>query len=210
MGIQSKSAARLIWARACPPPLQDERTRLEAQGKTVMLVKRDGAHIGMIALADQLRAEAAAVVQALKAQGIAVAMLTGDNAQAASAIAEQAGVDRVYAELMPEDKVAIVQRLASEVGAAAMIGDGVNDAPALAAAQIGIAMGAAGTDVALETADVVLMGDKLALIPYAIGLSRQARPSRLAEHRVFAAGDRGADRGRVSGGAAAAARRAGA
>jgi Cd2+/Zn2+-exporting ATPase len=158
-----------------PAALQDERTRLEAQGKTVMLVKRDGAHIGMIALADQLRAEAAAVVQALKAQGIAVAMLTGDNAQAASAIAEQAGVDRVYAELMPEDKVAIVQRLASEVGAAAMIGDGVNDAPALAAAQIGIAMGAAGTDVALETADVVLMGDKLALIPYAIGLSRQAR-----------------------------------
>jgi Cd2+/Zn2+-exporting ATPase len=158
-----------------PAPLQDERTRLEAEGKTVMLVKRDGAHIGMIALADQLRAEAAAVIRALKAQGIAVAMLTGDNARAAGAVAKQAGVDRVYAELMPEDKVMVVQQLASEVGAAAMIGDGVNDAPALAAAQIGIAMGAAGTDVALETADVVLMGDKLALIPYAIGLSKKAR-----------------------------------
>ncbi len=158
-----------------PAALNEERMRLEHEGKTVMLVKRDGAHIGLIALSDQLRPEAPAVVQALKAQGIQVAMLTGDNARVAEAAARQAGVDRVYAELMPDDKVTIVQRLASEVGAVAMIGDGVNDAPALATAQIGVAMGAAGTDVALETADVVLMGDRLPLIPYAIALSKKAR-----------------------------------
>jgi Cd2+/Zn2+-exporting ATPase len=158
-----------------PAALDEERMRLEAEGKTVMLVKRDGAHIGMIALADQLRPEAPAVIRALKAQGIQVAMLTGDNARVAEAIAKQSGLDRVYAELMPDDKVTVVQRIASEVGAVAMIGDGVNDAPALATAQIGIAMGAAGTDVALETADVVLMGDRLALIPYAIALSKKAR-----------------------------------
>lgn len=158
-----------------PAALDAERMRLEAEGRTVMLVKRDGAHIGMIALADQLRPEAPAVVQALKAQGIQVAMLTGDNARVAEAVAKQAGVDRVYAGLMPDDKVTVVQQIASEVGAVAMIGDGVNDAPALATAQIGVAMGAAGTDVALETADVVLMGDRLPLIPYAIALSKKAR-----------------------------------
>ncbi|PJF27025.1 MAG: heavy metal translocating P-type ATPase, partial [Phototrophicales bacterium] len=158
-----------------PSEMENERMRLESDGKTVMLVKRDGSHIGMIALADQLRPEAPAVVRVLKAQGIQVAMLTGDNARVAETVAKQAGVDHVYAELMPDDKVTVVQRIASELGAVAMIGDGVNDAPALATAHIGVAMGAAGTDVALETADVVLMGDRLALIPYAIALSKKAR-----------------------------------
>ena len=102
-------------------------------------------------------------------------MLTGDNERVAQAIAAQAGITRVHAGLMPEDKVTAVQRIESEVGPAAMIGDGVNDAPALATASVGIAMGAAGTDVALETADVVLMGDKLELIEEAISLSQKAR-----------------------------------
>jgi len=102
-------------------------------------------------------------------------MLTGDNPLVAQNIANQLGLDAVYAGLLPEDKVTALKEIESQVGPTAMVGDGVNDAPALAAASIGIAMGAAGTDVALETADLVLMGDRLELIPYAIGLSKRAR-----------------------------------
>jgi Zn2+/Cd2+-exporting ATPase len=102
-------------------------------------------------------------------------MLTGDNRHAAEAIARQAGLDGFYAELLPEDKVRVVREIGEKYGPVAMIGDGVNDAPALATARLGIAMGAAGTDVALETADVVLMGDDLGHIPYLIALSRETR-----------------------------------
>ncbi|MFN8531286.1 MAG: HAD-IC family P-type ATPase [Anaerolineae bacterium] len=102
-------------------------------------------------------------------------MLTGDNPRAAKWIGQQVGVDQVHAELMPDDKVTVVRRIQEEIGQVAMVGDGVNDAPALAVADIGIAMGAAGSDVALETADLVLMGDRLELIPYAISLSKKAR-----------------------------------
>jgi len=114
-------------------------------------------------------------VATLHKMGVQVAMLTGDNTRVAHHIASQVGIERIYADLMPEDKVKIVKQLEAELGAIAMVGDGVNDAPALATATIGIAMGAAGTDVALETADLVLMGDRLELIPYAIGLSKKAR-----------------------------------
>jgi Cd2+/Zn2+-exporting ATPase len=165
----------LALADGLPAALDAQRVRLESEGKTVMLVKRNGQHIGALALADGLRPEAKAMIAGLKAQGITVAMLTGDNARVAARIAAQAGVDRVYAELLPQDKVTAIQQLGAEVGDTAMVGDGVNDAPALATASIGMAMGAAGTDVALETADVVLMGDRLELIPYAIALSRKAR-----------------------------------
>jgi Zn2+/Cd2+-exporting ATPase len=157
------------------PALAVARETLEAQGKTVMLVRHGGAWVGMIALADQVRPEAKAVIERLHKAGVTVAMLTGDNDKVAQNVAAQLGVDKVYAGLMPEDKVAVIRDLEAKVGATAMVGDGVNDAPALATASIGMAMGAAGTDVAMETADLVLMGDKLELIPYAITLSKKAR-----------------------------------
>ncbi|NDJ61706.1 MAG: cadmium-translocating P-type ATPase [Chloroflexi bacterium] len=173
-----------------PPQLADDLERLELAGQTVIGVVRDGEcadcnacgfadrqcdWLGVIAMADQLRPQAKAMVTTLRAQGLEVAMLTGDNPRVAQSIAEQVGIDRVHAGLMPADKVTTVQALDEEFGAVAMIGDGVNDAPALATASVGVAMGVAGTDVALETADVVLMGDKLELIPYAINLSTKAR-----------------------------------
>lgn len=149
--------------------------RLQDQGKTVMPIERDGVLIGLVAVADELRAEAPAVLRTLQSQNVKTAMFTGDNAKVANYIAAQLGIDAVHADLMPEDKVTAVKKLESDYGAVAMVGDGVNDAPALATAAIGMAMGAAGTDVALETADVVLMGDRLELIPFALQLSRSAR-----------------------------------
>lgn len=156
--------------------------QLQADGKTAIIVAQmsdDGqtAHfLGVIALADTVRPDAAPVVAELKSLGVQrVVMLTGDNERVAHAIAAQTGVDEYFADLLPEDKVRIVKELEANYGAVAMIGDGVNDAPALASASIGVAMGAAGTDVALETADVVLMADDLSNIPYLIALSRQTR-----------------------------------
>jgi Zn2+/Cd2+-exporting ATPase len=156
--------------------------RLQNEGKTSVIVAQTDAAgqpavmLGVIALADVVRASAADVVRALKAQGVRrVVMLTGDNQVVAQRIAAEVGVDEVYAELMPEDKVRVVKELGATYGPVAMVGDGVNDAPALASATIGIAMGAAGTDVALETADVVLMSDDLHNIPYVMGLSRKTR-----------------------------------
>jgi Cd2+/Zn2+-exporting ATPase len=149
--------------------------RSEAEGHTTMLV-HDGQQVrGFLALADQARAEAAAVLAQLKQLGVRrTVMLTGDNAATARAIAASLGVDEVRAELLPQDKVAVVRELAARHGAVAMVGDGVNDAPALAAATVGVAMGGAGVDQALETADVVLMGDDLTKLPWAIRLSREA------------------------------------
>lgn len=159
--------------------------QLQDEGKTSVLVgwlEREGgaekatAHIlGVIAIADTLRPDAAGVVRELKAMGVQhVVMLTGDNKRVARAIAKQVGVDAHFAELLPQDKVRILKRL-QRMGPVAMVGDGVNDAPALAIADLGIAMGAAGSDVALETADVVLMADDLRHIPYAMALSRHSR-----------------------------------
>jgi Zn2+/Cd2+-exporting ATPase len=164
---------------ALPAELEAGRVRLEGDGKTVMLAYHGqnghGQWLGLIALADQIRPEAIETVRRLQKNGMKVAMLTGDNARVAESIASQVGIDRVFAELLPEDKVTAIRQLEAEVGPTAMVGDGVNDAPALATAHIGIAMGAAGTDVALETADVVLMGDRLELIDTAIDLSKRAR-----------------------------------
>lgn len=159
-----------------------EVDRLQNEGKTSVVVARIDASeqhadlLGVVAFADQLRPEAAAVVEDLKQLGIVkVVMLTGDNERVARAIAAEVGVDAYYADLLPEDKIRIVKELEAEYGSVAMIGDGVNDAPALAGASVGVAMGAAGTDVALETADVVLMSDDLTNIPYVIDLSHQTR-----------------------------------
>ncbi len=157
------------------PHLARELERLENEGKTVMGVKRDGRWLGLLALADQLRPDTPQIIQRLKASGVKVAILTGDNPRVAANIALQAGVDDVHAGLLPDQKVDALKAIEAKYGASAMVGDGVNDAPALATASVGIAMGAAGTDVALETADLVLMGDRLELIPYAINLSKKAR-----------------------------------
>lgn len=149
--------------------------RLRKEGKTVVYVVQDEQPLGLIALADQIRPSARQVIEDLKKLGIRnVAMLTGDNSGVAQAIASQLGIDRVYADLLPEQKVDKINELKQE-GVVAMVGDGVNDAPALATSHLGIAMGAAGTDVALETADVVLMGDDLTKLPYLLKLSRKAK-----------------------------------
>lgn len=145
-------------------------------GKSLMWIAEDKTAIGLIALADTLRPEAALAMKALKQTGVAhTIMLTGDNARSASAIASEIGLTEFRADLMPEDKLTVIRDLVKEYGQVAMIGDGVNDAPALANATVGIAMGGAGTDVALETADVALMGDDLSKLPFAVGLGRATR-----------------------------------
>ncbi|MDA8255032.1 MAG: heavy metal translocating P-type ATPase [Betaproteobacteria bacterium] len=156
--------------------IEDEIARLQGEGKTVVLVGTAQRAAAILAIADQLRPGAADAVAALRQAGIArIVMLTGDNPAAAHTIALQAGVDEVHAELSPEDKTRVVAELQRRYGHVAMVGDGVNDAPALAAAEVGIAMGAAGTDVALETADMALMGDDLSRLAYAVTLSRRNR-----------------------------------
>lgn len=148
---------------------------LQAQGKTAMLVGDEKRFLGVVAVADVLRPDAVATLTALRAAGFRrLVMLTGDNRLVAEAIGRQAGVDEVHAELLPQDKVSKLQQL-KESYKVAMVGDGVNDAPALATADLGIAMGAAGSDVALESADVVFMGERLEHLPFAFAISRRAR-----------------------------------
>ncbi|NUM74645.1 cadmium-translocating P-type ATPase [candidate division KSB1 bacterium] len=148
----------------------------EAEGKTTMLAAADGQFIGIIALADQPREMAKSTLAKLKQLGIQkTIMITGDNRRVASAIAMQMGLSEYHAELMPDDKVAAIKELLEKYGEVAMVGDGVNDAPAMATSTVGIAMGTAGSDVALETADVALMADDLSKLPFAVALSRQAR-----------------------------------
>ena len=200
MGIVSKVDGRvvrlgsvqyLVKDNPLPPQLVEAQEQLELEGRTLVGVVREGQcdncggcefgkgdcdWMGIIALADQLRPEAKAVIADLKRSGIEhIAMLTGDNPRVAQAIAQELDLDEIHAGLLPEDKVRVIREIQEQVGPVAMVGDGVNDAPALATASTGIAMGAAGTDVALETADLVLMGDKLELIAYAIKLSKKAR-----------------------------------
>ena len=139
-----------------------------------MLVTADEQYLGYLTVADQVRTDAATAVSHLHDLHIQTAMLTGDNAATAQNIAAQTGIDRVFANLLPEEKVGKIEELLGEYGRVAMIGDGINDAPALATATVGIAMGAAGTDQAMETADVALMHDNLSKLPYAIRLSRAA------------------------------------
>ena len=157
----------------CSPEFHDRLAGMEAMGRTAVLVASGGQTIGIIAVADRPRATAKDALDLLRAQGVErIVMLTGDSRGTAKAIAEELGVDEFRAELLPEDKVAAVEALRRTHGAVAMVGDGVNDAPALASADVGIAMGVAGSDAALETADVALMADELLRIPYTFRLSR--------------------------------------
>jgi len=158
---------------AISPQTELELARLKSEGKTAVLVALDGLEVGILAIADVLRETTPAMIQRLKKIGLErIIMLTGDDRRTAQAIANEAGVTEVYAELLPEHKLQIIRQLQEEGYVVAMAGDGINDAPALAAADIGIAMGAAGTDVAIETADIALMADDLMKIPEAIGLSK--------------------------------------
>ena len=150
--------------------------QLEASGKTTMVVSQGDAFLGVIALADRARPDVRETMQQLLDLGIRkLVMLTGDNDDVAQQIGQEVGVTDVRSELLPEDKLQAIQALEREHGAIAMVGDGVNDAPALATATVGIAMGGAGTAVALETADVALMADDLGKLPFAVGLSRASR-----------------------------------
>ncbi|NIR44741.1 MAG: cadmium-translocating P-type ATPase [Gemmatimonadetes bacterium] len=155
-------------------PWRAELERLADRGQTPVCVGNDDRVLGLIAVADRERDEAARVIEELRALGVRrIVMLTGDHEATARTVARRLGVDEYYAGLLPDEKVARVRRLEEEYGGVAMVGDGVNDAPALAAARVGIAMGAAASDVALETADVALMADDLAFLPYLFRLSRR-------------------------------------
>ncbi|MER7911979.1 cation-translocating P-type ATPase [Streptomyces sp. NPDC096068] len=157
-----------------PGPLANDVLRLQDAGATVVLVEHDHVLLGAIAVRDEIRPEAAEAVRALRDRGIGVVMLTGDNARTAAAIGAAAGIDDVRAELLPEDKARIVTELRAH-GPVAMVGDGINDAPALATADAGIAMGAMGSDAAVEAADIALMGEDLRRLPDAVAHTRAAR-----------------------------------
>ena len=165
---------RLIEERGlCNAAIHSKLDSLAASGRTAVLVAREGRPLGIIALADRTRESARDAIELLRHHGVQrVVMLTGDNQASAEALAREVGVDETHAELLPHDKVAAVHKLKEMYGTVAMVGDGVNDAPALAAADVGIAMGAAGTDAALETADIALMADELLKIPFAVRLGR--------------------------------------
>lgn len=153
--------------------LRSQAAALQEAGKTIVWVVRANQVIGMIAVADQVRSEAARAIEHLKKLGIEhLIMLTGDNRETAQSVAHAVGITEIHAELLPEDKLHLIRQLQQRYGSVAMVGDGINDAPALAQATVGIAMGAAGSDVALETADIVLMTDRLTKIAAAVRLGR--------------------------------------
>jgi Cd2+/Zn2+-exporting ATPase len=172
-GVPWRVGKRELFADV-PPVLLVEQTRLEAEGNTVVLAGGDRAQLAL-ALRDTVRPNARAAVEALRRLGVEhIAILTGDSEATTQAAAREVGADRVHAGLLPADKVRVVEELLAEYGEVAVVGDGVNDAPALATATVGIAMGGTGTAVALETAHVVLMADDINRIPYAIELGRRA------------------------------------
>jgi Cd2+/Zn2+-exporting ATPase len=159
-----------------PPDMLVKAEALERAGHTTMLVQLKKDFIGILTLMDVARPEAKITLEQLRRTGIRkMIMLTGDNQKVAEAIAREIGISQAWGNLLPEQKVAAIEKLKASENKIAMVGDGVNDAPAMAKSTVGIAMGAAGNDVALETADIALMADKLSNLPFAIGLSRKAR-----------------------------------
>jgi Cd2+/Zn2+-exporting ATPase len=185
-GVQSEIAGELIRVGnkkmfdeaglPIPAQLQEQIQDWSENGKPVMIASRGQAILGALALADVIRPESRKALETLRQMGVThLIMLTGDNARVAKSIAQTAGVTDFRGDLLPEDKVSAMQELLQKHGKVAMVGDGVNDAPALATATVGIAMGAGGTAVALETADVALMADDVSKLPFAVGLSRKSR-----------------------------------
>ncbi|MEH2421333.1 MAG: heavy metal translocating P-type ATPase [Nostoc sp.] len=177
-----------------PEELREIAQSLEQEGKTVVWVAKNptpqarrGAEVmGVIAIADEVRAQAAATITRLKKLGIEqIVMLTGDNEETAYSVAKAVGIDRVYAQLLPEDKLDVIRHLQHQYQTVAMVGDGINDAPALAQASVGIAMGISGSDVALETADIVLMADRLEKIAVAMHLGRRSQV--IVKQNIFVA-----------------------
>lgn len=177
-GLEDSLAGKQIASQQNLPSstLHTHAQQLEAEGNTVIWVAYAGELLGIIAIADTIRPSAATTIKRLKQLGIEqIVMLTGDNQRTADSVAQQLGVDQVYAELLPEDKVSVIRRLQRQYQTVAMVGDGINDAPALAQSSVGIAMGVAGSDVALETADIVLMADRLEKLEQAIRLGRRSQ-----------------------------------
>ncbi len=167
--IGKRSLVEAGLASSTEDDLIQTSSQIEAEGKTVIWVSQQNHVMGLLAVADRIRPESSRLVGVLKRLGIkTTVMLTGDNAATAQTIGQVAGVDRVYSNLLPEDKVDVIHKLQQQYQTVAMVGDGINDAPALAEASIGIAMGGTGSDIALETADVVLMADRLEKLEQAI------------------------------------------
>jgi Cd2+/Zn2+-exporting ATPase len=182
-GATASISGKLIWLGSHrmleergqeTPQMHEQLTSMEADGSSVVVIGKDEHVCGFIALGDRIRPDAKKAVEQIRAAGIErIVMLTGDNQGTANAIARESGVDEVRAELLPEDKLAAIEELVRKFGQVGMVGDGVNDAPAMARASLGIAMGAVGTDAALETADIALMGDDLMGVPWLIHHSRR-------------------------------------
>ena len=160
---------------------------LAASGRTVIVAALDSWVIGMFVLEDTLRPEAKEVIVRLKKLGVRTVLVTGDNATTAERIAADLGISEVHADVLPKQKVEIVKQLQAEGRTVAFVGDGVNDGPALATANVGIAMGVAGTDVAIETAEIALLSDDLTKLPHLLGLSRQAMRA-IKQNLVFSLG----------------------
>jgi len=167
---------RLIEERGlCTPAIEVQLKTQEAQGRTVTLLANTSEVLAIFAVADTIKDSSREAITQMHALGVASVMLTGDNKSTAEAIASQAGIDKAQGNLLPEDKLAAIEQMQAQYGPTAMTGDGINDAPALARANIGIAMGAAGTDIAMEAADIVIMNDDLRRIPEVIRLSKRTR-----------------------------------
>ncbi len=179
MGLEARIDGKTYYAGArnlfddLSIEIPEELSRFELEGKTSIFISNGDRAIGVIALADRIREKAPAIISRLRRLNIRTEMLTGDNRQVAGLMARKIGIDEYHAQLLPEDKVKVVERLTERYGTVAMVGDGVNDAPSLAAASVGIAMGTIGSDVAIETADIALMHDDLSKIGYLMHLSRQ-------------------------------------
>ena len=157
----------------CSPALERQLEELESAGKTAVVLVTAERALGILAVADRVRDSSRQAVVELRAQGLEVIMMTGDNQRTAEAIAEQVGIERIHAELLPEDKLTLIEQAQRGGRLVGMVGDGINDAPALARADIGFAMGAMGSDTAIETADVALMQDDLRKLPEFIQLSHR-------------------------------------
>lgn len=187
-GIPVLIGSAKLWEGAVPAEVLEATAEVGARGRSVMIVQHGAEWLGVLGLADQPRASVAGAFASLRAMGIGpLVMLTGDHRAVGEAIGREVGVDQVRADLLPEEKVLAVRELMAEHGAVAMVGDGVNDAPALAASTVGVAMGGAGTAAALETADAALMGDDVGRLPFAIALARHSRRI-LRQNVVIAAG----------------------